>query len=75
MTHHLIAERKLGRRLNNEIVRFKDGDKTNFDPSNIEVIQKKTGSLRKRLALVEAKIEELQEERADLLRELGASKV
>lgn len=73
LTHHLVAERILGRPIDTskEIVRFIDKDKTNFDPSNIEVIPKGKVSARKRLAQIEARIKELLAEKEDLERELG----
>lgn len=75
LTHHLIAEEKLGRKLNtgSEMVRFIDGDRSNLSPSNIEVIAKNKTSLRRRLAQVEAKIEELQAERKHILNQLKVS--
>jgi hypothetical protein len=42
----------MGRPLNTatETARFKDGDKTNLDPDNIEVVPKKTATANKVLA-------------------------
>ena|SRR5438105_1198768 len=38
LKHHIIAEKKIKRPLEkNERAFFKDGDKTNFKPSNIEI--------------------------------------
>lgn len=69
LTHHLVAEEKLGRALQgNERVSFVDGDKTNFDPSNIVVTLKQITSINKRLAKINQKIYELQEERSELLK-------
>jgi hypothetical protein len=63
LTHHLAAEKLLGRPLRaEERVKFKSKDKTNFSPSNIEVILKGKSSLRRRKAQLEARIEELQAE-------------
>jgi hypothetical protein len=70
-THHLVAEEKLGRPLNGEQVRFKDGDKENISPDNIEVVPLGKASARKRLARIEAQIEELQAQRKLLVEELG----
>jgi hypothetical protein len=62
LKHHLIAEEILGRPLkDNEIVKFR-GVKTNFAHSNIEVIVKRTSSLRKRKAQLESRIADLQAE-------------
>jgi HNH endonuclease len=67
LTHHLVAEKKLGRPLTDtERVVFVDGDKTNLDPSNIQVKRKATSSLRKREAQLIARIEELQGQLADV---------
>jgi hypothetical protein len=73
LTHHIIAEEKLGRPINTEteVVRFKDKDKTNLSPDNIEAIPKGTTSVRARLARVEAQIAELTAQRDLLLAELG----
>jgi hypothetical protein len=61
LTHHLVAEEKLGRPLSDtERVVFVDGDRTNLDPDNIEVRRKVTSSLRKKEAQLVARIEELQ---------------
>lgn len=71
LTHHLTAEKMLGRPLkDNEIVQFK-GSKLNYDdPDNIRIIVKRTSSLRKRKAQLEAKIEELQAELDQVNKEL-----
>jgi hypothetical protein len=61
LTHHLIAEEKLGRKLTaDERVVFVDGDRTNLDPDNIEVRRKATASLRRKEAQLVTRIEELQ---------------
>lgn len=72
LTHHLIAEQKLGRKLHPDIemVRFADGDRSNLSPDNIEVLKKNKVTLRKRKALLEAKIEDLQGELAEIIKEL-----
>lgn len=65
LTHWLTAEKKLGRSLaDNEMVKFTD-QKYKADPYNpdgVTVIKKKTTSLRRRRAQIEARIEELQSE-------------
>jgi hypothetical protein len=67
LVHRLLAEEKLGRCLHqNEYATFVDGDKTNFDPANIEVRIRGRSSLRRRLALIEARIEEYTAVRDDL---------
>lgn len=71
LQHHLVAEAKLGRSLlENETVRFVDGDRENFEPDNIQVLVKKTTSIRRRLAIIESKMADLQAEKEQLLKEL-----
>jgi HNH endonuclease len=71
LVHRLVAERKLGRLLtDNEYVTFADGDKTNFDPSNLIVRQRGTASIRARLARVEAQIASLEALRNELVQRL-----
>jgi hypothetical protein len=67
LTHHIVAETHLGRPLRaNERVVFRDGDRTNLDPLNLEVRRKITSSLRKREAHLVARIEELKAELAEV---------
>lgn len=68
LTHHIVAEQVLGRpiKTDEELVRFIDGKRHNLAPNNIEVVPRKTGSLRRRKAVIEARIEELQAELAEL---------
>jgi hypothetical protein len=65
LTHHITAEKMLGRPLeDNEMVQFID-PKYKRDPYNekgIKVIKQKTSSLRKRKAVIEQRIEELKAE-------------
>lgn len=62
LTHHLTAEKKLGRPLaENEIVKLKDKMQP-YVEHNVEVIVKRTSSMRKRKAVLEAKIADLQAE-------------
>lgn len=71
LKHHIIAEHTLGRPLRaDERVYFKDGDKTNLKAYNIAIMPKGSGSLRKRRAVLESKIEELQAELTDVNRAL-----
>lgn len=73
LTHHITAEKKLGRDLRpNEMVQFVD-PKFKRDPYNeagVRVIKKKTSSLRRRLAQVETRIEELNAERNYIKKQL-----
>lgn len=70
LTHHIIAEESLGRRMEtSERAVFHDGDRTNLDPSNIVVKPKGRSSSDARRARLEARIEELQAELAELDRE------
>lgn len=72
LTHHLLAEEILGRELrSNEMVRFKDKDKTNLKKSNIQIIEKGSASLRRRRAVLEARIDELKAELEEINREIS----
>lgn len=71
LTHHILAEEILGRELrHNEMVRFIDKDKTNLKKSNIQIIEKGTSSLRRRAAVIEARIDELKAELDEINREI-----
>jgi hypothetical protein len=74
LTHWLTAEKKLGRQLEpNESVRFKEPKfkRTPYDPDGIVIIKKKTASARRRIAVIDDRIRELQAERAILAKEVG----
>jgi hypothetical protein len=74
LTHHIVAEGFLGRKLRDgERVRFKTSNRMNLSPSNIEVVEKGKGSLRRRKAALEARIEELQAQLADINDQLKKS--
>lgn len=62
LTHHLRAEKKLGRPIDSSIERvmFIDGDRTNLKPDNIKVVPKGKGPLTRRRAELEDRIRELQ---------------
>jgi hypothetical protein len=63
LTHRLIAEEALGRPLSvGEQAIFKDRDRRNLAPDNIEVRTKNPPSLKKRLAILEARRDEVQAE-------------
>ena len=72
LTHHIVAEDHiLGRELKpGERVIFKTNNKTDLRPENIEVIQQGKSSVRKRRAVVLARIADLQAELAELNKEL-----
>ncbi len=71
LTHHLIAERGLGRKLTGqERVVFVDGDRTNLDPANLEVKTKTKGKAN-RVHYLKTKMELYKEE----LEELGCTVV
>lgn len=71
LVHRLVMERKLGRCLtSNELVTFKDGDRTNLDPANLIVRTKGEASLRTRLARIEAQIAALEVLRVELIERL-----
>lgn len=73
LVHRLVAEEKLGRALtNNEYAAFVDGNRQNLDPENIVVRLRGRTSLRRRLALVEARLAELSAERDHLKARLEA---
>ena len=76
LTHHIIAEQKLGRKLReDERVTF-IGSRRDLSPENIRVVEKGRGSLRRRAAQIEARIAELQAELDEINHELlGPSKV
>ncbi len=76
LTHHLIAEKQLGRRLKeDERVSFKDKNKKNLDPDNIVVNLQGRSSLHRRKAQLEARIEELKAELAALEEEILSNKL
>lgn len=63
LTHHIIAEKALGRPITaDETVRFADGNRKNLSPDNIVVTTRKT-SLKGRIAVLDARIMELTNER------------
>jgi cell division protein FtsB len=71
--HVLVAEKMLGRKIDaqEEMVRFKDSDRTNFDPDNIIVVPKRKAGPRKRLAQLEARRDEIEAEIVHLKKEIG----
>src|SRR4051794_14968978 len=71
--HILIAEKKLGRLVDprKEMVRFEDGDRSNFNPDNIKVIPRGKNSLRKRLATLEARKDDIIAEIEDVKEQLA----
>jgi hypothetical protein len=72
LTHHIVAEEKLGRPLReDERVHF-IGKKTDLSPGNIKVVEKGTGSIRRRKAQLEARIAELQGELDEINREINS---
>lgn len=71
LVHRLVAEEKLGRELrSDEFASFSDGDKTNFDPKNIIVQLRGQTSLRRRLAVIEDRLRELNAERDEIKRRM-----
>lgn len=63
LTHHVIAERELGRVIDTsqEQVVFIDRDRTNLDPENISVRPRKN-SRKQRIERLKERIQVLQEE-------------
>jgi hypothetical protein len=72
LKHWLIKEKELGRRINSEteMVRFANGKRGDFTPSNIIIVEKGQSSLRKREAVLEARIADLQAELDDVRSQL-----
>lgn len=67
LTHHLVAEEKLGRALrSDERVTFADGDRTNLHRDNIVVRAKGSTSTKTKRARIEARIAELQAQLEEL---------
>ena len=68
LTHHIIAEKKLGREINSatETVRFRDGNRQNLESDNIIVVPKRGQSREKRIAELRSKIEDLQAQLEEL---------
>lgn len=78
LTHHLVAQKKLGRALKpEERAIFRDKDKTNFDPDNIVIEIKGKATIAKERARLQARIDELQAQLTDLdeAEKLGLKKV
>lgn len=76
LSHHLVAEQTLGRPLSpDERVRFLSKNKLDLSEKNIEVVLKGKSSLRRRKAILEARIEELKAELADVNTELNSQKL
>lgn len=73
LKHHIAMEQILGRPLQaDESVRFVTGNKENYKSDNLRVVVKGKASLRRRLAVVEAKIDEYVAERDRLIEEIKA---
>lgn len=76
LTHHIVAERILGRALTEaDRVEFIDKDRKNLSPKNIRVVPKGKASVRRRLAQITARIQELEAEKAELESSLESNKV
>lgn len=71
LTHHIVAETKLGRPIREDERVVFIGSKRDLSPSNVKVVEKGKGSQRRRLAQIEARIKELEAERDQLLKEMG----
>jgi hypothetical protein len=78
LTHHIVAEAKLGRPLHtNERAIFVDRDRTNLDPKNIHVVKKGSKSIRARMTVIEERMRELKyeyEQLAKILKARGTEK-
>lgn len=77
LTHHVRAEKTLGRPIDSSVERviFIDGDRTNLKYDNIKVVTKGQGSLTKRRAELEERIRELQAQLDDVNQKLEAQGV
>ncbi len=77
LTHWLTAEAKILGRLmtDGETARFKEPKykKDPYDPKGIIIIKKRTTSLRRRAAVLEARIEQDTNELAEIRSQLGVS--
>lgn len=72
--HTLVLEEKLGRKLRpGERAIFKDGNKENLEPDNIELSASATKSIQSRIAKLRAEIEDRQALIKDLEEELNGS--
>lgn len=70
--HTLVLEAKLGRvLLANERAVFKDGNKSNLDPSNIELSVTGNGSIQARIVKLRAEIADREALIQDLEQQLG----
>lgn len=57
LTHHILAEKKLGRPLMSwERVKFVDGNRRHLDPKNLIVVDKGGITPEQKIALLEARI-------------------
>ncbi len=71
LTHRIIAEEILGRPLyDDERVRFRDGDRNNLDPNNIEVYTKGSTTGRNRVSYLQKRLAQVEALRDELLAEL-----
>lgn len=74
LTGRILGAQKLGRKLEaNERIRYKDGDRTNLDPDNIEVYVAKAKSPAAQKAALEAKRDELEAQIAELEEQLSSN--
>ncbi len=74
LTHRVMMSQKLGRPLaDNERVTFGDNDRTNLSIDNLVLKVTKEGSIKRRIARLEAKRDEIEAEIKSLKRDLVAS--
>lgn len=72
LSHHLVAEEKLGRPLReDERVSFHNGKRMDMRPANIKISKKGSTSVHRRKAQLETRISELQAELDEINNELG----
>ena len=67
LTHHIIAEKRLGRSLkDDERVVFRDGKRSNLESDNLMVVPKGSASTNRTRARLTARIAELQAKLSEL---------
>lgn len=60
LTHRIVAEKLLGRPLaEGERIRFKDNDRSNLDPNNIQIMKARARTVEAKKARIQARIDEL----------------
>ena len=72
LTHHILAEKKLGRPLMSwERVKFLDGDRRHLDPKNLAVVDRAGITPEQKIAKLEMEIKVLTDLRDEIAAELA----